>query len=30
MTGAARFMLGNVPNRISHHAPTDVLILRTR
>lgn len=30
MTGAARFMLGNVPNRISHHAPADVLILRTR
>ena len=29
MTGAKRFMLGNVPNRISHHAPTDVLILRT-
>ena len=29
MTGASRFRLGNVPNRISHHAPTDVLILRT-
>ncbi|HWL64510.1 MAG TPA: universal stress protein, partial [Actinomycetota bacterium] len=29
MTGAKRFMLGNVPNRISHHAPTDVLIIRT-
>jgi nucleotide-binding universal stress UspA family protein len=29
MTGAKRFMLGNVPNRISHHAPTDVLILHT-
>lgn len=29
MTGARRFMLGNVPNRVSHHAPTDVLILRT-
>ncbi len=29
MTGAKRFMLGNVPHRISHHAPTDVLILRT-
>lgn len=29
MTGARRFMLGNVPHRISHHAPTDVLILRT-
>ena len=29
MAGAKRFMLGNVPNRISHHAPTDVLIIRT-
>ena len=29
MAGAKRFMLGNVPHRISHHAPTDVLILRT-
>ncbi|MBW3594881.1 MAG: universal stress protein [Actinobacteria bacterium] len=29
MTGTKRFMLGNVPNRISHHAPTDVLILHT-
>lgn len=29
MTGAQRFKLGNVPHRISHHAPTDVLILRT-
>lgn len=29
MTGPRRFMLGNVPHRISHHAPTDVLILRT-
>jgi nucleotide-binding universal stress UspA family protein len=29
MTGAERFKLGNVPNRISHHAPTDLLILRT-
>ena len=29
MTGTKRFMLGNVPNRISHHAPTDVLIIRT-
>ena len=29
MTGAKRFMLGNVPNRISHHSPTDVLILHT-
>ena len=29
MRGSKRFMLGNVPNRISHHSPTDVLILRT-
>jgi nucleotide-binding universal stress UspA family protein len=29
MTGARRFKLGNVPHRISHHAPTDLLILRT-
>jgi nucleotide-binding universal stress UspA family protein len=30
MTGARRFMLGNVPHRVSHSAPTDVLILRTQ
>ena len=29
MSGAKRFSLGNVPHRVSHHAPTDVLILRT-
>ena len=29
MHGPKRFMLGNVPNRISHHSPTDVLILHT-
>jgi nucleotide-binding universal stress UspA family protein len=29
MAGAKRLMLGNVPHRISHHAPTDVLILKT-
>jgi nucleotide-binding universal stress UspA family protein len=29
MTGAQRFKLGNVPHRVSHHAPTDVLILHT-
>jgi nucleotide-binding universal stress UspA family protein len=29
MTGAQRMMLGNVPHRISHHSPTDVLIVRT-
>jgi nucleotide-binding universal stress UspA family protein len=30
MSGAKRFMLGNVPHRISHRAPIDVLILRTK
>lgn len=30
MRGARRFMLGNVPHRVSHSAPTDVLILRTQ
>ena len=29
MSGPKRFMLGNVPHRISHHAPTDLLILHT-
>jgi nucleotide-binding universal stress UspA family protein len=29
MAGPKRFMLGNVPHRISHHSPTDVLILHT-
>ena len=29
MSGPQRFMLGNVPHRISHHAPTDILILHT-
>ena len=29
MTGAKRFLLGSVPNKISHHAPCDVLIVRT-
>jgi nucleotide-binding universal stress UspA family protein len=29
MTGAKRFMLGSVPNRVSHHAPCSVLIVRT-
>jgi nucleotide-binding universal stress UspA family protein len=29
MSGPRRFMLGNVPHRVSHHAPTDVLILHT-
>lgn len=29
MSGAARFLLGSVPNRITHHAPCDVLVVRT-
>ncbi len=29
MTGARRFLLGSVPNKISHHAPCAVLIIRT-
>jgi nucleotide-binding universal stress UspA family protein len=29
MAGTKRFMLGNVPHRLSHHTPTDILILRT-
>ncbi len=29
MTGASRFLLGSVPNKISHHAPCSVLIVRT-
>jgi len=29
MTGAKRFVLGSVPNKISHHAPCSVLIIRT-
>jgi nucleotide-binding universal stress UspA family protein len=29
MTGAKRFLLGSVPNKISHHAPCNVLIIRT-
>ena len=29
MTGARRFLLGSVPNNISHHAPCAVLIVRT-
>jgi nucleotide-binding universal stress UspA family protein len=29
MTGAARFLLGSVPNRCAHHAGCSVLIVRT-
>lgn len=29
MTGIARFLLGSVPNKLVHHAPCDVLIVRT-
>lgn len=30
MTGAKRFLLGSVPNKVSHHAPCSVLIIRTQ
>ncbi len=29
MTGAKRFLLGSVPNKVSHHAPSSVMIIRT-
>ena len=29
MTGARRFLLVSVPNKVSHHAPCSVLIVRT-
>jgi nucleotide-binding universal stress UspA family protein len=29
MTGAKRFLLGSVPDKISHHAPCSVMIVRT-
>ena len=29
MTGARRFLLGSVPNKVSHHAPSSVIIVRT-
>jgi nucleotide-binding universal stress UspA family protein len=29
MTGASRFLLGSVPNKVSHHARCSVMIIRT-
>jgi nucleotide-binding universal stress UspA family protein len=29
MTGAKRFLMGSVPNKIAHHAPCSVLIVKT-
>jgi nucleotide-binding universal stress UspA family protein len=29
MTGAKRFLMGSVPNKVSHHAPCSVLVIRT-
>ena len=29
MTGARRFLLGSVPNKVSHHAPSSVMIVKT-
>lgn len=29
MSGAKRFLLGSVPNKVSHHAPCSVLVIRT-
>ena len=29
MKGAARFLLGSVPDRCAHHAPCSVMIVRT-
>lgn len=29
MSGVRRFMLGNVPNKVSHHSPCDLLIVKT-
>jgi nucleotide-binding universal stress UspA family protein len=29
MTGTRRFLLGSVPNKVSHHAPCNVMIIRT-
>jgi nucleotide-binding universal stress UspA family protein len=29
MSAPTRFLLGSVPNRVSHHAPCDIIIVRT-
>jgi len=29
MTGAKRFLLGSVPNKVTHHAPCSVMVIRT-
>ena len=29
MTGARRFLLGSVPNKVSHHTRADLLIVKT-
>ena len=29
MTGARRYLLGSVPNKVSHHAPCSLIIVRT-
>ncbi len=29
MTGVSRFMMGSVPNKVSHHATSTILIVRT-
>lgn len=29
MSGAKRFLLGSVPNKITHHAPCSVLVIKT-
>ncbi len=29
MTGRRRFLLGTVPNQVSHYSPTDTLIVKT-
>ena len=29
MTGVSRFLMGSVPNKVSHHATSNILIVRT-